>query len=367
MTPIRLTGPQRVELRNLLGAAFPRSRFRELLLGRLDREFDDFVGGDMGYSAALLEIVKDANAQLWWRDLLTAARHALPSDPELLAFAARFELAPQVGTGGGSLELKIRQSNSMFDLATWLARLGEIEGQVCRVEVAQPGGLGTGTGFLVGPDVVLTNYHVVKAVIEGDVAPAAVRLRFDYRYLADGVTPAPGTVHQLAADWLVDHSPYSPHDEEVPPTGEPSADELDYALLRLTRRAGEEPVGGPTDDGEWTPRGWLRMPVADHDFTKVRALYIVQHADGAPLKVAIDSEAVLGVNGARTRVRYATNTEPGSSGSPCFGPDWQWVAVHHAGDPRYPSFGVAEYNQGIPVAAIRNATRARGTDTAFGP
>ncbi|GAA1569595.1 hypothetical protein GCM10009827_109200 [Dactylosporangium maewongense] len=367
MPPSRLTGPEMIELRNLLADAFPRSRFRELLLGRLDRRFDDFVGAEVGYRAALLDIVQDANAQLWWRDLLTAARQALPTDSDLLAFAARFELAPQTGTGGASLELRIRQSNSMYDLATWLARLGEIEGQVCRVEVSRPGGLGTGTGFLVGPDVVLTNSHVVKAVVDGVVAPAAVRLRFDYRYLADGVTPAPGTVHRLAADWLIDHSPHSRHDGEVPPTGEPSADELDYALLRLAGRAGEEPVGGPTNDGEWTPRGWLKMPVADHDFTKVRALYIVQHADGAPLQVAIDSEAVLGVNSSGTRVRYATNTEPGSSGSPCFGPDWQWVAVHHAGDPRYPAFGVAGYNQGIPVAAIRAATRKRGTDTAFGP
>ncbi|GAB3842469.1 trypsin-like peptidase domain-containing protein [Dactylosporangium cerinum] len=360
MTPSRLTGPEQIELRNLLAAAFTRPRFRELLLGRLDQRFDDFVGAEVGYRDALLQIVQDANAGLWWRDLLTAARQALPSDPGLLAFAQRFELAPQVGLGGGALELKIRQSNSIFDLATWLARLGEIEGQVCRVEVSLPDGLGTGTGFLVGPDVVLTNYHVVKAVIDGDVPPASVALRFDYRYLADGVTPAPGTVHRLAEEWKVDHSPFSRHDVEVPPSGEPSADELDYAVLRLAARAGEEPVGGPTDDGEWTPRGWLKIPATDHDFTKVRALYIVQHADGKPLQVAIDSEAVLGLNNAGTRVRYTTNTEPGSSGSPCFGPDWQWVAVHHAGDPRYPAFGVAEYNQGIPVSALRTAA-------AFGP
>jgi hypothetical protein len=47
-----------------------------------------------------------------------------------------------------------------------------------------------------------------------------------------------------------------------------------------------------------------------------------------------------------------TNTEPGSSGSPCFDQDWGLVALHHAGDPDF-SFGhAAAFNEGIPFGRI---------------
>ena len=77
--------------------------------------------------------------------------------------------------------------------------------------------------------------------------------------------------------------------------------------------------------------------------------------------MALDTEAVLGVNQAGTRVRYRTTTEPGSSGSPCFGPDWQWIALHHAADGAFP----AAFNEGIPVAALRRATARWNTGTAL--
>ena len=48
-----------------------------------------------------------------------------------------------------------------------------------------------------------------------------------------------------------------------------------------------------------------------------------------PLKLAPDTEAVLSVNANGTRVRYANNTEPGSSGSPVFDINWNLVALHH--------------------------------------
>jgi V8-like Glu-specific endopeptidase len=66
------------------------------------------------------------------------------------------------------------------------------------------------------------------------------------------------------------------------------------------------------------------------------------------------------LNGNGTRVRYTTTTEPGSSGSPCFGPDWQWVAIHHSGDPKYWAGGKPAFNEGIPASAIRRLLTERG-------
>ena len=63
----------------------------------------------------------------------------------------------------------------------------------------------------------------------------------------------------------------------------------------------------------------------------------------------MDLNAIQQTNANGTRIRYATNTLPGSSGSPCFTLDWIPVALHHYGDP---SFGGAKYNQGVPLSAI---------------
>jgi hypothetical protein len=61
-------------------------------------------------------------------------------------------------------------------------------------------------------------------------------------------------------------------------------------------------------------------------------------------------------------VRYRTNTEGGSSGSPVFDQNWQLVALHHAGDPSW----VAKYNEGIPISLILAQLKARGVDGALG-
>ena len=51
--------------------------------------------------------------------------------------------------------------------------LGQLEGRVCRVEIS---GQAAGTGFLCGPGLVMTNYHVVGSIIEatGGARPEAV-------------------------------------------------------------------------------------------------------------------------------------------------------------------------------------------------
>jgi V8-like Glu-specific endopeptidase len=370
---LRIPGTDIERLASLLADAFEPDRFDEFLLYRLDRRSYNFAGANDRYPTVLRKVIQDANARLWWRDLVREARLALPADPGLVEFGERFELAPQTWNAGADagadpdattrvagrqLELKIKAAQSTVDIGTWRARLGEIEGRVCRVEY--PAATAWGTGFLVGPSTVLTNYHVVKAVIEGAVAAAAVALRFDFKVGNDGVSVRAGTVHRLAGDWLLDHSPYSQRDYEVDPPCDPAGDELDYALLRLDGEPGTEPVGGETGDPQPAERGWIELPSDPYDFARQPALYIVQHPAGAPMRVALDSDAVVGVNANHTRVRYTTTTEPGSSGSPCFGPDWQAVALHHSGDPKYSLGQAPDYNQGIPLATIRARLQARG-------
>ena len=67
-------------------------------------------------------------------------------------------------------------------------------------------------------------------------------------------------------------------------------------------------------------------------------------------------DAIIGMNNNKTRVRYTTNTEGGSSGSPCFTINRELAALHHLGDPDF----TPRYNQGITMSAILALLEQRG-------
>jgi V8-like Glu-specific endopeptidase len=91
--------------------------------------------------------------------------------------------------------------------------------------------------------------------------------------------------------------------------------ELDYALLRLSRDEGfaVEPV--PVD---------FSSPLLPKS-----PLNILQHPEGAAMKVSFSNNGVVKTNKERGLVLYVNATKGGSSGSPCFDQDWQLVALHH--------------------------------------
>ena len=368
-----LTPQEITQLADLLKPTFKsKNPLQKFLMARFGRDYEEFETRDDTVPDVIRKVVADASSFLWWEDLLREARNIVPGDNALAQFAMQFGMAPQIVAPGAAaslqgkqLELKIQQSQSTYNIAVWREKLGEIEGRICRVEY--PNKVARGTGFLIGPNAVLTNYHVVEAIVKGDYKRGDVRLRLDYKVMDDGVAVARGLIFELANDWLYDSSVYSVEDEKVNPA-DPKPEELDYAILRVKGDPGNQPLGGTkgTTDPNAIQRGWIQAPAGTHDFLAQRAIYIVQHSDGGPMQVAIDSNAVTGLNGNATRVRYTTTTQPGSSGSPCFGPDWSWVAVHHSGDPKYLQGQAPQFNQGIPLTAIRALLQNRNKLQVFG-
>jgi hypothetical protein len=207
MSQLRLSGPQIVELKNLLTAAFSPATFDELLL-RLDRKLTHFAGSNDPLPVAILKSVERANAELWWRNLLREASNTLP-DPHLLTFSDKVGFAPdfvasdkdgEILRRGRELELIIEKSRTTFDIVTWRVKVAEIEGRVCRIEIPQR--QARGTGFLIAPDLVMTNYHVIEPTQRNGGSEQVV-CRFDYKALHDGVSVGPGMTYGLAEDWLV--------------------------------------------------------------------------------------------------------------------------------------------------------------------
>ena len=160
------------------------------------------------------------------------------------------------------------KTNSLLEIDAWRTALGLAEPCVCRVELKVQGGMTYGTGFLVAPTLVMTNYHVAEAVVMGaqgkttaggfSPTPSDVVLRFDYKRSVEGDVVNPGVEYTLADDWLATASPLSNADLRGAAAALPAEDELDFVLLRLNEAAGDEPIGG-REPGAVT-RGWIELP-----------------------------------------------------------------------------------------------------------
>lgn len=233
--------------------------------------------------------------------------------------------------GVPALQRLVKPGLSHKDLRIWLDRMEALERQVCRIEA---NGAAFGTGFLVGPKAVLTNWHVVQEARDQGV-DAALACRFDFRRLTTGGTDG-GTLIPVSAILAESRCSDAEEKGDDPDNPPPQPDELDFALLELP---------DPLPD-----RGYIRLGTPPP--LRVGApLIIVQHPEGDAIRFAIDTDAVIGLVHQDLRLRYTTTTEPGSSGSPCLTMDLDIVALHHLGDPRR----VAQFNQGIPIALVRQS------------
>lgn len=260
--------------------------------------------------------------------------------------------------------------------------MGSLEGRVDPLSIFRPGdeprrraadranwtcsienGVGLyGTGVLIGPDLVLTNYHVIKGLLAEPERAGGARCRFDYNEDLESGSVSPGRWVNFAKDWAVVWTPYSARDEVGADSGfEP--DHLDYAIIRLAAPIGTEPA-----DGTSRARGWQTLPPDPVVPQKDTRIDIWQHpvlrrAALAPLEVQPlqwTRGKVLGLLDIDLRLRHDAQTLKGSSGAACFDDDYNFVALHHAGDPEVGETGFGKWNQAIPMAAIVRHLRSIG-------
>jgi V8-like Glu-specific endopeptidase len=183
-----------------------------------------------------------------------------------------------------------------------------------RIGAAYGSGIANGTGFLIAPDVVLSNHHVLVA--EGRPSEAVVWL--DYENTPAG-TERPHTEIQGLVDSVVGEQ------------------EADWAILKL-----ERPVSSAYEPLSLFPSA----PAKAGD-----RCYIVQHPGGGPKQLGLHKNLVRFADD--SVVQYFTDTMAGSSGSPVFNQRWEVVALHH----RYirvpmPNKREEIRNQGIAIGRI---------------
>lgn len=358
---IELSGEQWGRLSKALQHAFPNyAALQSFVTEQLGQNLAT-IAAEGPLTKVTYDLIQWAQAKGWGGTMVQAAQLVQPDNPKIQAIAAellgqrilvQYPDAPPKALVGEGLERVIRTSLHFQDAEKWWADMGQILPKVCQVRVDLGSTEERGTGFLVAKDVVLTNYHVVEGVINDKNGGAKIECVFDYKRDGKSNVLNPGKSHELAPNWLVDASEYSPK-AGAPEGDEPSPEQLDYALLRLSTNVADEALGNSNVPGAHV-RGYISIAQPEPTPDKDAPLYIVQHPKGEQLQIALDTQAILWKS--RNRVRYRTNTECGSSGSPCFDEKWNPVALHHYGDPGCNP----DFNQGIPLTAIVALLKKRG-------
>lgn len=168
----------------------------------------------------------------------------------------------------------------------------QVARSVAYIGVRSSQGHGSGTGFLVAHDLLLTNNHVLP---HSDLLSNTI-FRFNYEENFQGEA--------------------QPTDEyRVKPNGIFHTNQtLDYTLVQVEEKPGLK----------W---GWL--PLQPNKIRGDSRVNIIQHPFGQPKQISLQNNFVQYVGG--NVVQYITSTFNGSSGSPVFNDAWEVVALHHAG------------------------------------
>ena len=157
---------------------FVLPEFDEMLKSRLDRNLVVLANVGSSFPDVVFQTISSAEREGWTLELVQAAREARPGNAALAGVASELGLGSQVSENQ-TLDVFVWQ-HSTLDIGEWRSRLGRLESQMCRVEI---NGRAAGTGFLVGPEAVLTAVDVIAPLLSGQASPDdvgfAVRLQGD--------------------------------------------------------------------------------------------------------------------------------------------------------------------------------------------
>jgi endonuclease G, mitochondrial len=185
-----------------------------------------------------------------------------------------------------------------------------------------------GTGFLVAPDILITNNHVLSDAASAQEAVA----EFQYELDADE-NPLTPRRFRLRPEILFATSPRGA---------------LDFTFVSVSKRG--------LKDENLTEQGWIPMDERPNKILEGQPIVIIQHPDGHMKSLCLfDSVLVFrDKDQAHPYILYTTDTDSGSSGSPAFNRFWQVVGLHHASveDNETPDGKKVILNRGIRISSI---------------
>jgi len=163
------------------------------------------------------------------------------------------------------------------------------------------------TGFMVSPELLLTNHHVLRASTAAELSALVTSpvVEFDFEFDVNGA-PCQTVTHRLEPDRFF-------HSDEA----------LDIALVAVAPLD----MGGTQSLDE---RGYLVLNGQIGKAGKGDYATIIQHPDGKEKEIALRENEVLDRTMPDVLI-YKSDTAQGSSGAPVFNDEWQVIALHSAG------------------------------------
>ncbi len=314
--------PRLTNLRKILAALYPREADQRRLVR--DAELDEaaiafdasaanswsailsYAKNRAGRVDALLAIAVDEHPE---NELLARAREDNPPRP----LEADAELRWNGPKSSRALLEKLTGEASALVPVSYLS-LGLVRARaVAKVALAH----GSGSGFLVGENTLVTNHHVLRDPADAETATAI----FDFQRTVEGLDEQQSSL-RLRPDLFF----------------ATSADD-DWTAVRVE--------GNPNER-------WGALELRPATVKPGERVNIIQHPGGSYKQMSFFANTVAFVG--ENRVQYLTDTLPGSSGSPVFDRAWNVVALHHSGgwliEPGSQSDRTFYRNEGILVDAV---------------
>ena len=242
-------------------------------------------------------------------------------------------------------------------LPIWFLNRGaELRRTVARIKVVtSKGAEGYGTGFLVGPGILITNRHVLDySDIQGDSLLSIVAnavAEFDVEIVPQVIAPgktrlvsSTPAIFRLAPQTLLLTDAWNA---------------LDYVLIALESKS----IDGQHDISEY---GYNRLSADMGKTVTGEPVFIIQHPNGESKKISLLNNRMMIRDEKSSYLYYEADTEPGSSGSPVFNRQWEVLALHHsvefARDPedRILAKDGSLWNEAMGTAAIKTMSFNEG-------
>lgn len=251
---------------------------------------------------AMLDVIAGAQRE---RAPRPAPPPPAPPPPEPARLADRTANMARGGAVPSATEVeRVLGANDLVD-EFYLERALVAARPVCRLVARNPAGreVGYATGFMVSPQLLLTNWHVFETAAHATNAVADFDFRLDFKG-----NPAPAVRFLLRPDRFFTASR-----------------PLDYALVAVEPRSLDGAVALATF-------GFHRLIPATGKIWEGEWITIIQHPGGQRRQFAIRENQL--VEKQPLFLWYMSDTAQGSSGAPAFNDSLQVVALHHSGRAR---------------------------------
>lgn len=231
-----------------------------------------------------------------------------------------------------------------YQTSAFLAKGALVRRAVAYIELNLPNQSRMATGFLISPDLLITNCHVIE---DSDQALSAT-VFFD-RELDIARVPLQASAFSLDPRRFFLSSP---------------VDKLDFTIVALGK-----PLSGVTPLKDL---GFCVLSPAGNKHAVGMNVNVIQHPNGYYKQLAIRNNLLT----YRTdhALLYETDTEVGSSGAPVFNDSWDVIALHHWGQPYLAKTDLSaapdiptHANEGVRISVIYETLQQALDGLASGP